>query len=338
MADASRFPNLALPFAILGASAGWISAGFLANPLVAQAFPARSDLAALCAAGAGAAAGLVVRKMCVGRRYAYEIETPDPEARPRTDAFLAHVGVVLAAGASAGAIVAALHKPYGGPAWGLLSGSLAAAAFVPIFLVVLAAARRAQRARLGSMVAGSDRRAVWAILATTLALATAGALPEWPAAGAQNSAQPWPALLMLAGAALVVGAALLLDRRALRGAEAALQGAAPQPADEMDAVTPGVPHLDLGLGDGLAARLARSAAAYRGRDRALALVQGSPDLARAALRRAVLRGTVSLALIAAMACAHVAATTAPALRLYGELRCRQGNAGWCLHLAGLNRI
>jgi hypothetical protein len=338
MADASRFPNLALPFAILGASAGWISAGFLANPLVAQAFPARADLAALCAAGAGAAAGLVVRRMCVGRRYAYQIEAPDPEARPRTDAVLAHVGVVLGAGAAAGAVVAGLHKPYGGPAWGLLSGSLAALAFVPVFLAVLSAARRAQRARLGSMVAGSDRRAVWAILATTLALATAGALPEWPAAGAQNTAAPWPALLMLAGAALVVGAALLLDRRALRRAEAALLGVSPQRAEEMGAVEQGVPHLDLGLGEGLAARLARSAAAYRGRDRALALVQGSPELARAALRRAVLRDAVSLALIAAMAGAHAAASTAPALRLYGELRCRQGNAGWCLHLAGLNRI
>ena len=34
MAEASRFPHLALPFAIVGAAGGWLSANLVANPLV----------------------------------------------------------------------------------------------------------------------------------------------------------------------------------------------------------------------------------------------------------------------------------------------------------------
>jgi hypothetical protein len=34
MADPSRFPQLALPFTLVGAAAGWLSAGLVNNPFL----------------------------------------------------------------------------------------------------------------------------------------------------------------------------------------------------------------------------------------------------------------------------------------------------------------
>ena len=64
---------------------------------------------------------------------------------------------------------AALTAIVGGDRWitgeCAFGGALCAVVFLPVCLVVIGAARRAQRARLGSIVAGSDRRTVWGILA-----------------------------------------------------------------------------------------------------------------------------------------------------------------------------
>jgi hypothetical protein len=79
MADASRFPELALPFAIVGASAGWLSAGLLANPFVGATHGGKQILAALCAMGVAAATGAFLTRRCVGRRYSYELDAPDPD-------------------------------------------------------------------------------------------------------------------------------------------------------------------------------------------------------------------------------------------------------------------
>lgn len=322
MANSSRFPQLALPFAIVGASAGWLSAALLANPMVGALRPGKEHVAVLCATAFAAATGALLTRWCVGRRYSYELDTPDApgaDMRARTDRWPRHVLAVLLAGAASGVAVAVLCDAYGGPQAGALSGSLCALAFVPVCLAVIAAARRAQRARLGSIVADSDRRAVWGILALALSVATLEALPDWPAAAVGATAVPAPALLMAQAAGLLTLAILLLDVRALREARRAIAPGLER--QDPAAVDPGgadVPRLDLGLGEDLRARFARSATAYRGRDRTLALVQGSPEQALTALQRAVRRGALGLAVIGAVHGAHLAADTQLAQRLYEQ--------------------
>ena len=87
---------------------------------------------------------------------------------------------------------------------------------------------------------------------------------------------------------------------------------------------PSVPRVDLGLGDDVASRLARSAAAYRGRDRAVELVQGNPAQALGALRRAVRRGGTSLALMGVILGAHGLAHSNFAIDVYVQARCGVG--------------
>jgi hypothetical protein len=97
----------------------------------------------------------------------------------------------------------------------------------------------------------------------------------------------------------------------------------------MDTVDGLVPYLDLGLGDDIHARIERSAAAYRARDRALSLVQGSPKPALAELHRAVVRGAVGLVVIGAVFGAHWAAAGHLGLQLYAETACENGNPYAC---------
>ncbi|TKD02783.1 hypothetical protein [Polyangium fumosum] len=322
MADGSRFPQLAPPFAIAGAAAGWLSAGLLANPLVGVTYDEVKPLAALGTTLIGAATGVLLKKLCLGWRYGYEIEAPDPETRSRTDRIGYHVFLVLLAGAAAGALVAGLDGAQGGTLGGAVSGAVSAVLFLPVCLLVLASARRAQRARLGSIVAGSDRRAVWGILAAALSAATLLAALDWPAARMDEVEPPFPALFILLATALVTLVVLAADLRALKRAQVAL--APGLQADEegiAPLVDPSVPRVDLGLGDDIASRLARSAAAYRGRDRAVELVQGNPAQALGALRRAVRRGVTSLALMGVILGAHGLAHARFVTELYVQFRC-----------------
>jgi len=322
MADISRFPSLVLPFAITGAAAGWLSAG-LGGRLITQ------PLAALCATVVAALAGAILKRLCVGRRYPYELNPPDPELRPATDAWPLHVAVVIATGAATGGL-AALFIP--GCRFRLqcaVGGAVFAIVFVPVCLAVIAAARRAQRARLGSIVAGCDRRAVWGILAITLAVTTAEALPEWSPAMAGYGLTPVVALALLVLTGVVTlflrradAAALKRARRELEAGLTARHEADPEPEDA------GLVPLDLGLGDGVLARTARGAAAYRDRARTVALVRGSPELALGALQGAVRRGTVGLVVIGMMGALHAAAARVPAVVLY-ESRCDLGDRSAC---------
>lgn len=320
--EASRFPHLALPFAIAGAAGGWLSATFVANPLV-HSF--RHDLrvpSALLAAAFAALAGQVLTRW--GRREPspFELEGFAPRSPPARERWSVHALVILAAGAMTGMLVALVCDVPNGAGPGALAGAACAAAFVPVCLAVLAAARRAKRARLGSLVSASDRRAVWGILATALSVATLEALAAWPAAGIGEAPAPWPAAGMLAAAALLIGGILVADALGRRRAERALSpGLVPQDPERAASVDTGAPRLDLGLGDGLSAHVARAAAAYRGRDRALALVQGDADQARAAFRRAGIRGAMGLATVLLVACAHLAARGPSAARIFDEERC-----------------
>ena len=314
MADTSRFPSLVLPFAITGAAAGWLSAG-LDGHIFSQ------PLVALLATGVAALTGAILKRLCVGRRYRYELDPPDPELRPATDRWPLHAIIVIGAGAATGGLVS-LTDPLCCTRLGCMAGGAALSlVFIPVCLAVVAAARRAQRARLGSLVASCDGRAVWGILAISLGVTTAEALPEWPLAKSGQNQAPVVALALALLTAAVTLAVRRRDARALKQAQGEIEAGLlarghedPEPDEDV------VAQLDLGLGDELLARTSRGAAAYRDRARTVALVRGSPALALIALRRAVGRGTVGLMVLGTVIAAHAVAALVPQVVFY-ELWC-----------------
>lgn len=295
--------------------------GMIANHRddVTRLAPFTTIVAAVLAALAGAS----LKRLCVGRQYSYEIRDSDPDRRPSTDVWLLHAGIVLAAGAATGALLGLCfaYDAIGGALACGLSGAACALVFVPICLAVVAAARRAQRARLGSLVAGSDRRAIPGILAITLAVGTLEALPEWHAAALGTRAPPLIALGMVMSAALVTAGLLRADRLALLQARKVIaSGLSAREPDELEQDDSSIARLDLGLGDELQARSVRGAAAYRQRERTLALVRGSPGRALDALRRAVRMGVFGLAVIATVGGGHALAATTAGGDCIAELR------------------
>jgi hypothetical protein len=297
MADASRFPRLAPPFAIVGACAGWLSGGALANPILHQLDRALQPLAAILACLFAAIVGGLLRRWCAGRRYDYQLTPPDPSTRLPTDVGWRHAIAMISAGTLTGMLIGANFGSDEGMRGGL-AGTVCAILFLPIGFAVLGSARRAQRARLGSIVAASDRRAVWGILAATLGVATIEAAPEW----AGFAEPPRAAAVMLFASCCAVTFIAVLDVRAHRALALVVSDLEARP-DFASAPE----RIDLGVGDDLAARLERSTSPYRGSDRTLALVHGDPRLARAALKRAVVRGAISMVLLGATLAVHLAA-------------------------------
>jgi TPR repeat protein len=238
---------------------------------------------------------------------------------------------VLLGGVLTGTIVAGLTSSGGmALAAGALNGFLSALAFLPVCGLVLAAARRAARARMGSIVAGSDRRAVWVVMAGALCVTTLAALPDWPAAAADSSvASPVVALGAALAAGLVILVLMALDVRALLQVKRAARSDVPmEPRGEEDAAED-VPRVDLGLGDHVFARVARAPVVYRTADRTLSLLLGSPEAARAALRRALLRSAVALGLLGLVVSCHQIAGAPWATIAYHQRSCERGSPRAC---------
>jgi hypothetical protein len=299
-------PALVLPFAVVGGAAGWLTAGFLRNPFVAILDHGTEVVSAAIAAGVAAVVGWVLSRLC---------EPPVPWELPHLNWVRLVIAVVVGGGAT-GILVGGFERTAGlGALASGLSGALAGVAFVPVCALVVAAARRAQRARLGSLVAGSDRRAVWGILASALGAMTAAAALDWPFVGRpfHDVKPPLAAVAVLAAAGFVVAVLFVADVFALRRMR--LDGLEARDAEAV-AGAETAQRLDLGLGEGLLVGLAQAgAAAYRSQERVRSLVIGDPNESRAALRRALVRGAAGLAAIAIAAGMHVAALHG-ATRLY----------------------
>lgn len=313
---ARSIPELAFPFAVVGLAAGWLSAGALANPIIGLSLRPERNLAAILGAVAGAAVGAALTWRCVR----------SPEERVTGQLAVS----VMAGGALTGAAVGCAEAGLGrGLPAGVINGSLCALAFLPVCAVVVAAARRAVRARLGSIVAGADARAVWGILATALAVATLAALPDWPGSRLERAQPPVLAAVMAGGAALLIAGVLVADALALarvkRLGQVRMEAHEPSP----DEVAGAVPALDLGLGEEVQAQLARGDA-YRSKARALSLLVGSAEQARSALRRALARGAAGLVVASAALGAHAWAAAGGGELAYGLIRCEQRSAAGCL--------
>lgn len=212
---------------------------------------------------------------------------------------------------------------------GVLEAMLSAALLLPIGLRLLAAQRRGEEARRGSIVARTEGRAVAALLAAALAGLTIPAMPAAVAAVETQSEPPREALLITACAAAICLGALLLDlvaSRRVRRLDAQLalgEGAASG--------------VDFGLGDDVAERaLPSTSTAYRGGGRSVTLAVGDPLQARAALQRSITRGALVLGFIEIVALGHGLARDTSAAAAYEAQLCEGGRIRSCRQAALLS--
>jgi hypothetical protein len=323
--------RLELPFAAVGATAGWIADGFLVNPLVG--FSAQPQQ--LTAAVVGGIAGLVL-----GAILGWRLRTG------KTVGIVGLAGHAMASGGWAGGVVGYSILPQlPGVESGITDGAVAGIAFVPVLAVVLAAAKRAERARHGSVVAGADARAVWSILATALGVATLPAALDPAAArfaeatsssyAARPNIVPGGGLVLALAAGLVVLAALAGD--AIARVRLARLGAAKleeRDVEEAKHAAAIVPTVDLGVGDAVHVELGRAASAYRSRKSPVALLLGSLAQARAAVRRALVRGVLALAVVQGVVVVHVWAASPAAFAVFLRERCEHSQSACTLGRPG----
>ncbi len=287
---ASRYP-LSLPYAATGFAGGFMVAdGFRLGALRLDAGtrPLVAILVPTVAAGLGHLVTRLGASATLSRRL------------------LVAAVAVLAAGVIVGATVGVIGWSAAGLPEGAASGLYCGIAFFPAFALVLAAARRVGRARRHSLVDGSDRRGVWLAVATSVALGSFAALPEWASYPDAAPLRPDVSLWLAAGALVGIVALTLLDWDAwLRARAAAKATTTMQPRD------PGSPHvvsapttLDLGLGELVWHHAALGVDAYKDLDRLHGVIAGCPSRGCGALRRALVRDCAALAVgIAAIALA-----------------------------------
>jgi hypothetical protein len=300
MSEPPRVPSLVVPFAIVGGAAGWMACDFLGNPVIDVAHRGGEWPAAGCAAVVAAIIGKLLTRWCATRM----------DWHPPKATWMRLVISVLVGGALVGAIVTwGMEGELAYAHVGAGFGVLASVPFIPVCAVVLATAKRAERARLGSLVAGADRRAVWGILATALAVPAAVSAIDWPVAGKRGwfgeMTAPWPAIALLGASVAALAYAYLADRAALARVQRAfldqrLEERAPGEIREREVL----PLLDFGLGEDMRAEIAPGALAYRSRERAVSLVLGSPEASMSALRSAARRDAIGIAVVLCVLGAH----------------------------------
>lgn len=232
-------PPLAKPFAAFGAAAGLFAVlGLGASREAARLVSPIAPMILTAAVAAGAGETL--------RRWK-RLQEP---ALPREVVVLWVAAITAVAGALSGALIALVTwGPEGMPRFAL-GGAAVGLAFTPSCLVIFDAARRAARARLGSLVAASDRRTVLSTVAAGIAFASAVQVPALLSANASLTLTPriQLALSFLVGAGAL--AMILLLQRRDRAGRAILDQQARDEAnletahDESGATT----GLDLGLG------------------------------------------------------------------------------------------
>jgi hypothetical protein len=300
----SVMPSLAKPFAVFGAAAGL----FAILGIGAFREPARqvSPLAPMIVtAGAAAVAGEVLRRW---RRL------HDPALA--REALVLWVAIITGiAGAASGGVVGFVTWGPGGVVHFAFGGAAVSLAFVPSCLVVFDAARRAGRARLGSLVAATDARTVTSTVLAGIAFAGATQVPAVLSANTSVALPPVAQVGLSLAACLGSTIAIVLLQRRDLAARAALQGHAAEMkwlehAPEGEVVDVTEQPIDLGLG---ADRWARTSdATYRSSGRPGVVLKGSMESAIAAFDECAMRRHRSLIVAA---CGLTAVCVSFALRL-----------------------
>lgn len=263
--------GLLLPFTVIGAVGGWMAADFF-------------RVGALQAMDRGLRPAFVVVTPLCALLLALLVQ---PTVRwPRAFAAFSAASVgVLSAGLVGGALIGVLRWSRWGLGEGAATGFVCSLAFLPAFGLVLAAARRVGRARPGSIVDRADRRVVWVAVASSIALGTLAALPNWlvfptdfhPSLEVSRN-------LGLAAFTMLIGLWLGNAFALLRTFRVERQTDAMRLANPDDPRLVWSPHkLDLGIGEETRASVLAAGNPYRDYDHVLSVIRGNPMEARRAL-------------------------------------------------------
>jgi hypothetical protein len=319
METAQRIPPVVIPFAMVGLGAGWLAAGLVRT--LGSAVTEAQPVAAACGAVAGVILGALVTSRA--RKLTW---VEQPRSVMGYLFWLLPLAVMCAA-----AITAAL---VGSPAplaleTGLAVGVPTAVVVLPICRLVLNAAIRATRARMGSIVAASDRRAILRYTLAPLGVCTALGAVDWPAIATHIVHPPWISLAMAAGTLGGLLALVAADARALRR----LNAIARQRESDAEPLhtTPGrsIERIDFGVGDDIREELKAGGPAYRSRGQVARLLLGDADMAVAALQKAIRGGIAATVLGAAGLAAHFVAPTPLGSSLFHGIRCERGSSWDC---------
>lgn len=275
--DSGTMPSLAKPFAAFGAAAGLFA--ILALGSFRDAAREVSPLAPMImTAGVGACAGEALRRM---RR----LHSP----MLAREAVVLWVAIITAiAGAVSGGLVGLVTWGPDGFARFAVGGAAVALAFVPSCLVVFDAAKRAGRARHGSLVAATDRRTVLSTVLAGIAFAGATQVPAVLSANVSPALAPLVQVALSLVACLGATVAIVVLQWRDRSGRAALEAHAKDAAwleraaseeEEPSAGAGTKDAVDLGLG---ADRWARTDANYRLSGRPEVVLKGSVERATAA--------------------------------------------------------
>ena len=299
-----KMPSIAKPFAAFGAAAGLFA--ILALGSFREAARDVSPLVPMITTAAiGALLGVALRRW---RR----LQNP----MLAREAVILWVALITGlAGAASGGVVGLLTWGIDGFARFAAGGTVVGLVFVPSVLVVFDAARRAGRARHGSLVAATDRRTVLSTVFAGIAFAGATQVPAVLSANVSSDLDPIVQVALSVAVCLGATVAIVVLQRRDRSARASLEAFAKeaawldrvQDAGEADAPGAGV---DLGIGAEQWTRT--NDANYRLSGRADVLVKGSIASATAAFDECARRRHRSLIVAA---CGLTAVSVSFALRL-----------------------
>jgi hypothetical protein len=208
---------------------------------------------------------------------------------------LRSLGVTIATTLGAGVFVGVVAWSRYGITTASGTGLVCALAFLPAVGAVVAAARRVGRARPGSVIDRADRRTVLLATATSIALGSIAALPQWnhfsrrvPSDGSLAMC-----LLALAGVATVLATEVRELVRFLR-VKSMLGLMMPTVAIQECAG----PTVDVGLGDEMLEQAPKSSSAYRQPDRPLRRVIGDVEAGAQVLTAGMGRAAICLVVTA----------------------------------------
>lgn len=207
------------------------------------------------------------------------------------------LGVVLplvGAGIGLGATVA-----FGSSATSVLeeatfTGLVGGLAAIPGVALTARAAKRADRARPGSVIHEIERRAVWTLPAATLALGTVFAVRRNPYLLRMAHEDPAPALAIAVIATISLIITFAQEISAVRFSSRVAATASELRPREADALeSQDAPQIDLGVGKQVLEQI-QNGFSYRSAETISLIVRGDPALANAIARRAALRTAVAL--------------------------------------------
>jgi hypothetical protein len=269
--------HLALPFGLLGLCGAFLTADHFGLSGAYRDGVARGPLTLFLPLVAAILGLLLSARWIAKRRWATVL--------------VVVLGTELAGGC-VGYVTGKLVWPLQDSAFVVGSGLVTGLAFLPVVALLVWLARRVGRARAGSLVDETDRRAPWMLIAIAVALF------QGPVAyGARTIHHINPdvtaALGVLALGAVIVMTAL--DFLALRRANASVLDIGNMRARDPDSSFACEDIEDLGVGDDEHEAL-EGGAAYRGNPRPMRVVRGTAEIAVPMLRGAVTRSTYGLML------------------------------------------